>query len=72
VAQISATVAINAVPAKVWAVLCDLGRYPQWHPYIRRATGEIKAGSQVVFTEALKRGRTSTYLLPSLLRPASP
>ena len=49
---VSATVTINAAPADVWAVLCDLGRYPEWHPHIRQATGKIQAGSRVVFKMA--------------------
>lgn len=49
---VSATVTINAAPADVWAVLCDLGRYPEWHPHIRQATGKMQAGSRVVFKMA--------------------
>ena len=56
---ISATVTINAAPAEVWAVLCDLARYPEWHPDIRRVTGTIQAGSQVVVGTVLpSSGRT--------------
>ncbi|MGH3223770.1 MAG: SRPBCC family protein, partial [Streptosporangiaceae bacterium] len=62
-AKKSVTVTVNAAPAEVWAVLSDLGHYSDWHPYIHKATGELQAGSEVAFTEALQRGRTSTYPL---------
>ncbi len=46
---VSTTVTINAAPADVWAVLCDLDRYPEWHPHIRQAAGQMQAGNRVVF-----------------------
>jgi hypothetical protein len=49
---ISATVTINAAPAEVWAVLCDLDRYPGWYPDLRRATGKVQVGSRVALTIA--------------------
>jgi hypothetical protein len=61
-AKISAAVTIGASPAAVWAVLCDLGHYPEWHPAILKAEGEIQAGGQVAFTETVQR-RTSTHLV---------
>jgi Polyketide cyclase / dehydrase and lipid transport len=62
-AKLTVTVTVNAGPAEVWAVLCDLARYPEWHPYVLKATGEIQPGSQVFFTEALQGRRRSTYPL---------
>lgn len=49
---VSATVTINAARADVWAVLCDLDRYPEWHPHIRQAAGTIQVGNRVVFKMA--------------------
>lgn len=49
---VSTTVTINAAPADVWAVLCDLDRYPEWHPHIRQAAGQMQAGNRVVFKMA--------------------
>ena len=59
--KVSATVTINAAPAEVWAVLCDLDRYPEWYPYILKATGEIQPGGQVAFTEAAYRGGAGIF-----------
>jgi hypothetical protein len=38
---------ISASPARVWSVLADLGRYPEWNPMIRSAAGELKRGSRI-------------------------
>ncbi len=59
VRTISATVTIDAAPAEVWAVLCDIVRWPEWCPDIRRAAGMILAGCEVVFANVLpSSGRT--------------
>lgn len=55
---ISATVTINAAPAEVWAVLSDVGRWPEWRPHVSRATGAIQAGSRVAVARVLPSGRT--------------
>jgi uncharacterized protein YndB with AHSA1/START domain len=43
----SASVEIKASPADVWAVLTDLGSYPQWNPLFREESGEIAVGSTI-------------------------
>ena len=44
---VSATTQIDAPPMAVWAVLTDLGRYPEWNPLFREASGEIAVGSRI-------------------------
>jgi hypothetical protein len=43
----SATIQIDAPPEAVWAVLTDLGRYPEWNPLFREASGQLAAGSRI-------------------------
>jgi len=31
----------------VWAVITDLGRYPEWNPLFREASGKIAVGSRI-------------------------
>ncbi len=51
---------INAAPARVWSVLADLARYPDWNPMIRSATGTLKRGSRLTvhFNPPGTRGTT--------------
>jgi hypothetical protein len=44
---VSATTQIDAPPMAVWAVLTDLGRYPEWNPLFREASGEIAVGGRI-------------------------
>jgi hypothetical protein len=43
----SATIQIDAPPAAVWAVLTDLGGYPEWNPLFPEASGEVAVGSRI-------------------------
>jgi hypothetical protein len=43
----SATIQIDAPPEAVWAVLTDLGRYPEWNPLFREASGQVASGSRI-------------------------
>jgi hypothetical protein len=41
---IDTTVTIDAPPAAVWHVLTDFGRYGEWNPFIRAASGRAAVG----------------------------
>ncbi len=43
--EISDAIKIDATPESVWAVLADLGNYPQWHPAFQSVTGQLAVGS---------------------------
>jgi len=43
----SATIQIDAAPMDVWAILTDLGRYPEWNPLFRSAAGEVAVGKRI-------------------------
>jgi hypothetical protein len=44
---VSATTQIDAPPMAVWAVLTDLGKYPEWNPLFREASGELTVGGRI-------------------------
>jgi hypothetical protein len=44
---VSATTQIDAPPLAVWAVLTDFGRYPEWNPLFREASGEVAVGGRI-------------------------
>ena len=43
----SATIQIDAGPEAVWAALTDLGRYPEWNPLFREASGQVAVGNRI-------------------------
>jgi hypothetical protein len=38
---------INAEPERVWSILADFARYPEWNPFIRSIQGELKQGARL-------------------------
>jgi hypothetical protein len=44
---ISAAIEIGASPMTVWAIITDLGRYTEWNPLFREASGEIAVGKTI-------------------------
>jgi len=48
----SATIQIDAPPQAVWAALTDLGRYPEWNPLFREASGQVSVGSRITLRSA--------------------
>ena len=37
--ELKTTIEINASPAKVWEVLLDFEKYPDWNPFIKNIRG---------------------------------
>jgi len=52
--QIRAEIEINASAEQVWHILTDFAAFPQWNPFIRQISGELKVG-----------GKLDVYLQPS-------
>jgi hypothetical protein len=38
---------IDAPPSVVWAVLTNTGSYPDWNPFIRRVSGDLREGAKL-------------------------
>lgn len=45
--QITTQVIINASIDKVWNTFTDFQNYPNWNPFIKSLTGNVKAGEQI-------------------------
>jgi uncharacterized protein YndB with AHSA1/START domain len=51
---------INADPMTVWMVLTDLARYPEWHPRITYAAGDVTPGGRLTMRSRTLQGRSVT------------
>jgi hypothetical protein len=58
---------INASAERVWELLTDFAAFPQWNPFVRKASGRVEEGAQLelFFQPPGKRGMT---IRPVLLR----
>jgi uncharacterized protein YndB with AHSA1/START domain len=45
--QIRAEIEINAPPERVWHILTDFAAFPQWNPFIRQISGDLKVGGKL-------------------------
>ncbi len=45
--ELRTEVVIQATPEKVWQILTDLEKYPEWNPFIRHAIGKAEVGKTV-------------------------
>lgn len=53
-------ITIAASPARVWAVLTDFARYPDWNPFIPAIGGELHEGARLSVRLAPPGGRALT------------
>ena len=45
--QLSSEIQINSSAQRVWELITNFDDFPQWNPFIRRASGEIKTGAKL-------------------------
>lgn len=45
--KIETQITIAATPEKVWEILTDFKRYPQWNPFIKSIEGVVEVGNQI-------------------------
>lgn len=56
---------INAPAEKVWNVLMDFEKYPEWNPFILSITGQAVVGNQI--KAVLKNGNGTSVFKPKVL-----
>ncbi len=59
--EISTSIIINASPNKVWQVLTDFTQYPNWNPFVKSITGEVKVGNTIVVRIEPPGGQGMTF-----------
>lgn len=52
---------IQASPERVWQVLTDFAAYPQWNPFLVRASGEPVQGKRLTIRMQPVGGRAMTF-----------
>ena len=65
--ELSNEVEIHASAERVWHLLTDFARFPQWNPFIHRASGEPKAGARLEVT-IQPSGASRTTSRPTVLK----
>ena len=48
--ELRTEIEIQAAPEKVWQVISELDKYPEWNPFIHHAIGKAKIGEKVDIT----------------------
>ena len=46
--ELRSEVTIDAPAERVWELLTDFGSFPDWNPFIQRASGEVAVGEKLV------------------------
>jgi hypothetical protein len=70
VKRIETEITIRGTPEQVWSVLTDFRKYPDWNPFIREASGEVKMGARLEVRIHPPDGRPMTFR--PTVREASP
>ena len=59
--EIKTQIEINASPEKIWKILTDFNNYPNWNPFIKQLTGEVKVGSKIKVKIQLPEAKSMTF-----------
>ncbi|HZN19328.1 MAG TPA: SRPBCC domain-containing protein [Micromonosporaceae bacterium] len=59
--QLRTEVEIQASPERVWQVLTDFAAYPQWNPFLVRASGGLAPGERLTIRMQPVGGRAMTF-----------
>ena len=54
--EIKTEIPIHATPARVWAVLTDFPRYPEWNPFVLRVKGSVSQNASIRYRFEMPRG----------------
>ena len=65
--EIENSIEIAASPERVWQVLTEFEKYPQWNPFIRRISGTIEEGSRLEVALGAS-GKSAMTFRPVLLK----
>ncbi len=58
---LSTTIEINAPADRVWTILMDFPRYPNWNPFLRQIDGEPTVGNRITARIQPPGGKAMTF-----------
>ncbi len=59
--EVSAEVVIQAPAERVWEVLTDFAKFPEWNPFIKKMSGEPRTGARLEVRIEPPGGRAMTF-----------
>jgi hypothetical protein len=59
--ELRTEIAIRAPAQRVWSVLTDFARYPEWNPFIRQISGDLREGSRLMVRIGVPGSRPMTF-----------
>jgi hypothetical protein len=59
--ELRSEIEIDAPPERVWAVVTDFAAYPDWNPFIRRISGELREGARLEVRIEPPGARATTF-----------
>jgi hypothetical protein len=59
--QLHSEIEIEASPEQVWHLLTDFSRFPEWNPFITRASGQVRQGEKIEVYLQLPEGTGMTF-----------
>ncbi|MFB0544750.1 MAG: SRPBCC family protein [Asgard group archaeon] len=65
--EISSEIEIESSAEQVWQHLTDFESFPEWNPFIRKASGKVKAGERIEVFLQLPESKGMTFR-PKLLK----
>lgn len=55
--RFAAATSIHATPERIWSILTDASRYPDWNPTVDKVDGRIALGERIAVHVKLSPGR---------------
>jgi hypothetical protein len=59
--EVSTEIEIEATAERVWEVLTDFAKFPEWNPFIKMMTGEPRTGAKLEVRLEPPGGRAMTF-----------
>ncbi|PKG32839.1 SRPBCC domain-containing protein [Methanoregula sp.] len=69
--ELYSEIAIRSTPERIWEILADFSRYPEWNPFIRSIRGDLVPGGNIT-AELRPPGSAGMTIRPVLVKVDPP